>query len=111
MKWTIAGPPAVSAGIESGSAPIQSRPVGRSGAAMLSRPGRTGAGRYPGAPPRDSSDDLLPPTRSPRPRRQAGPAAARLALRLGGVDRPRRLLLRPLRRLAQAAVRGGTLAP
>ena len=40
-KWTSAGPPAVRAGIDSGSAPIQARPAGRSGAAMLSRPGRT----------------------------------------------------------------------
>ena len=42
---------------------------------------------------------------------KSGPADPRLALRLGGLDRPRRLLLRPLRRLAQAAVRGRTLAP
>ena len=106
-KWTIAGPPAVSAGIESGSAPIHSRPAGRSGAAMLSRLG---------AHPRTLSWRAAPMsflTLALRPRagRQAGPADPRLALRLGGLDRPRRLLLRPLRRLAQAAVRGGTLAP
>src|ERR1700761_2897051 len=99
MKWTTAGPPGGSAGIGSGSAPIHSRLVGRSGAAMLSRPGRTGAGRYPGepragAPPpllpahaAEASPDELPPppSRSTRARRQAGPADPRLALRLGGL--------------------------
>ena len=42
-KWTSAGPPAVSAGIDSGSVPTQARSVGRSGEGMLSRPGRTKA--------------------------------------------------------------------
>jgi hypothetical protein len=41
MKWTSAGPPAVRAGIDSGSVPTQASPSGRSGAAMLSRPGLT----------------------------------------------------------------------
>ena len=56
-----------------------------------------------------STRDL--PAVRPRAGRQAGPADPRLALRLGGVDRPDRLLLRALRRLAQAALRGRTLAP
>ena len=43
--------------------------------------------------------------------RPAGPADPGLAVRLGGVDRPDRLLLRALGRLAQAPLRGGALAP
>ncbi len=52
----------------------------------------------------------LPAVRA-RAGRPAGPADPGLAVRLGGVDRPDRLLLRALGRLAQAPLRGGALAP
>ena len=51
------------------------------------------------------------PAARPRAGRAAGPADPGLALRLGGVDRPDRLLLRALGRLARAPLRERTLAP
>ena len=50
------------------------------------------------------------PAARPRAGRAQGPADPGLAVRLGGVDRPDRLLLRALGGLAQAPLRGGTLA-
>ena len=65
------------------------------------------AGQPVGAP-----DEPAPgPAARPRAGRAAGPADPGLAVRLGGVDRPDRLLLRALGRLARAALRERTLAP
>src|SRR3954454_3425923 len=48
-KWTNTGPAAVRTGIDCGASPIQAICFGRSGAAMVSRSGRT-PGRYPEPP-------------------------------------------------------------
>ena len=76
-----------------------SRPSSR---AARNRSSSCGSTREP-EPPR--------PAARPRAGRAAGPADPGLAVRLGGVDRPDRLLLRALGGLARAALRERTLAP
>ena len=71
------------------------------------------AGGPQGADPRADGQPvslLQRPAAGARAGRPQGPADPGLALRLGGVDRPDRLLLRALGRLARAPLRGGTLA-
>ena len=88
------------------------------------RPGRDPGGARladaPAAPALAAADRRRAPRRGaaapaagrgPRARRQAGPADPGLAVRLGRLDRPDRLLRRALDRLAQPAPAGGALAP
>ena len=69
MKWTSAGPPAVSAGIDSGSAPTQARSAGQVG---------SGDVVASGAHARTLSWAALAELGASLPARSAAPGAARL---------------------------------